>query len=69
MSSVKNKTRDKNSSGWKRALGEAERQIALYKRKIHELNGSVRIMQEKIASGAPWPGQLDGQKSEQQHSV
>lgn len=54
---------------WKLALAEAERQIAMYKHKIHELNGSVEIMKEKIASGAPWPGQLDIQTSKQQHSV
>jgi chromosome segregation ATPase len=69
MSSKKDKAVDKSVAGWKRALAEAERQISQYKRKLHELNESVRIMQEKITSGAPWPGQLDGQKSEQQHSV
>ena len=28
-----------------------------YKRKIFELNGSVKIIQGKIAAGEPWPGE------------
>ena len=59
MSSEKDKTIDKITIGWEQAVAEAERQIAMYKRKIHELNGSVRIMREKIASHAPWPGSLE----------
>ena len=70
MSSTKDKKIDKTSKGWKAALAEAERQIKQYKQKIHELNGSVRIMQEKIASGEDWPGTQSPDRSEsQQHSV
>jgi len=69
MSRGKDKIRDKYTVGWKQALAEAEPQIALYKRKIHELNRSVRIMHEKIASDASWPRQVEGHKSEEQHSV
>jgi chromosome segregation ATPase len=56
MSRNKSNKIDKISAGWKRALAEAERQIKQYKRKIHELNGSMKIMQETIASGEPYPG-------------
>ncbi len=55
MSRTKDKTSDKH--GWKRALMEAERQITQYKHKIFELNGSVKIIKEKIAAGEPWPGE------------
>jgi len=70
MTRKKDKTKDKSRIGWKRALIEAERQINEYKRKIHELNGSVKIMQEKIAAGEPWPGTQSADHSEgRQHSV
>jgi len=55
MSRKKDKSADK--SRWRQALAEAERQINQYKRKILELNGSVKIIQEKTASGEPWPGE------------
>jgi hypothetical protein len=43
------------AKGWERSLDEAERQILQYKRKIFELRNSIKIIQEKIASGEPWP--------------
>jgi len=61
MSRKKDKYIDKSSNGWDRAIAEAERQIGLYKLKIHELNGSLRIMREKIASGEPWPGTTENE--------
>lgn len=57
MSRKKDKTRDKSVLKWNEALAEAEGQTAMYKRKIYELNRSMQIMRENIASGAPWPGQ------------
>ena len=42
-------------AGWQRALAEAERQINQYKQKIFELKNSVKIIQDKIAAGEPWP--------------
>jgi hypothetical protein len=47
---------NKSARGWRRALEEAERQILEYKRKLYELNRSVKIMREKIASREVWPG-------------
>jgi len=55
MSRKIDKSRDK--SKWQKALAEAERQISQYKRKIFEFNGSVKIIQDKIAAGEPWPGE------------
>lgn len=70
MSRKKDKNIDKSTVGWERALAEAERQIRQYKQKIHELNGSVKIIRGKIASGDPWPGaQLPNHSEAQQHSV
>jgi len=69
MSRKKVQEKVHSGTGWDRALAEAERQIKQYKLKIHELNGSIRIMQEKIASGEAWPMQSNNQKSAQQHSV
>jgi len=70
MTSKTDKKIDKSRIGWKRALAEAERQINLYKRKIHALNGSMKIMQEKIAAGEPWPGTQSADHSEgRQHSA
>jgi hypothetical protein len=72
MSRGKDKNIDKRGKGWERSLNEAERQILQYQRKIFELRNSIKIIQEKIASGEPWPRLLrhDHMKpdSREQHS-
>jgi hypothetical protein len=53
-----------------RALTKAEPQIVQYKQKVHELNGSVKIIRGKIASGEPWPGTQPGNQVEaRQHNA
>jgi hypothetical protein len=54
----KDKKIDNFVPGWERALQEAERQILMHRRSIVQLRGSVEIFKRKIATGEPWPGQV-----------
>jgi hypothetical protein len=53
MSSVKDNKIDK--SGWKQALAAAREQLAQYKVRLSQLKGSIRVFEDKIRTGAPFP--------------
>jgi hypothetical protein len=51
-----------NLLGWDAMIRDAKKQI-------EDLKFSIEVFEKRKAAGEPWPGQLHGQKSEQQHSV
>ncbi|HSZ62030.1 MAG TPA: hypothetical protein VK828_09535 [Terriglobales bacterium] len=52
-----------NIKSWEDAAAHA-------KRRIKELQQSLRVFEGKVKRGEPWPGtQSQGQESEQQHGV
>jgi len=56
----------KLTAGQKNKWDEA---IADAKKKIAGLRKSIAVFESRRATGQKWPGQLDSQTSEEQHSV
>lgn len=42
--------------GWKRAITDAEAEIARARGRIYKLRESIRIFKKKLEAGEPWPG-------------
>jgi hypothetical protein len=51
----KDKSQDKSFTGWGRALAEARYQLGVCRVKAKQLQGSIRIINQKIAEREPWP--------------
>jgi hypothetical protein len=52
-----------------KALEDARVGLEKAQRDVSQWKGAIAVIRRKINAGAPWPEQLDGRKSGQQHSV
>jgi hypothetical protein len=50
--------------GWARALDDARRQLAAAKKRVKELTIAIRVCEERVRDGEPFPGerQINGQE-------
>jgi hypothetical protein len=47
---------DPDAVSWRKAIEHAGIKIEGHKRRIRELRRSIRLMNEQIKAGEPWPG-------------
>jgi hypothetical protein len=66
---VKEKLGVASNSPWNLAIKEVERHLTLAKRRVVGLEKTVQNWKKLRDEGMPWPGQLSGQSSKQDHSV
>lgn len=66
---VKKNVTNKVTNQWTEALRDAEAGLEKAQRAVASWKATIQTCRKKIAAGAPWPGQLTDQNSEQQHSV
>jgi ribosomal protein S20 len=44
------------SEGWAKALSDAQQRLEANKRQREKIRNAIRIFEEKIKAGEPWPG-------------
>ena len=46
---------NRKGSGWQRALADAKQQLDAAKRRVKELQIAVRVCEQRVAAGEPFP--------------